>query len=134
MKTIAFVALAATVLASNAQANTLSCPAETSTVLSCTKADQPGDHEVALNFMDAAVICARGDAKFMIINAGEPSPEVTVEEIVRVGATSYVYDAGEGRTFTLARRVVSPTSEVNASFSIRLYSDDLTSTRSLKCD
>ena len=133
MKTIAFVALAATVLSFNAHAN-LSCPADTRTVLSCVKADQPGDHEVALNFMDAAVICARGEEKTMIINAGEPSPEVPVTEIVRAGGTSYFYDAGEGRHFTLSRQIVSPASESNSSFSIRLYSDDLTSTRSLKCD
>lgn len=94
--TIAFLALAST---STALASA-TCPAGTSTVLSCDSTPRKGDHEVAIGIFDSIAICGKNAKAFMVTEKAGQSDVTEVSVTSRAGGVSYVADAG-GTKFSL---------------------------------
>ncbi len=120
----------------------LECPEGMKTAYLCSKADQAGDHEVAIGMVENAAVCEASKGtkkKFYLIATG---PVVTGDEPVlpakvtaRPGATTYASKLKiekDTMTLSLIKKVVSPRERSNATFEIKLPTGE-TISRSLKC-
>lgn len=110
----------------------LSCPAGTEEVMKCVDASDARDQQLALSFMDGAIICQSNSETGMILSlpeSGEASELIPVRVISRSGATSYQADLGDVK-FSLVRMIVR--GQPNGTFSIQ--AGGLIASRSLNCN
>lgn len=125
---VPFFLLALTIGTANAAH--LVCPGRTNEVMRCTKANQPGDYDVASLVMDGAIVCKdqRGHLSLALSTTEGQSPMYDVTEVVRMGATTYSWK-DDGVSFALTKSINGKA--INGKFSLWLRGSELY--RSLKC-